>query len=351
MATPTFFRPREGGRCHHGAILMSWPGPENPNYGEDEISKLKRELTAIATTISDYEHVTLLVHSKELSEAETTFQSCGTYGVKIQSTDMNDLEFWMRDVAPTFVFAEGPFHSGLHGIDFNFNGWGGRYLSVSNARLARQFLADSSVPRVETPIVLEGGALETDGEGTLLVTESSILNPNRNANVSRETIEQELCRLLGISKIIWVPGLKGYEVIDAHIDAWVRFVAPGRVVLNDPGPNRHVLTAVHNTTKQILSLATDANGRRFEIIDLPEAGRERLKPINPDLCLNYVNFLLVNGAIIIPRFGDYQADGKARDIFQALFSERMVIQVYLSEIALNGGGIHCVTQDIPGKER
>ena len=199
--------------------------------------------------------------------------------------------------------------------------------------------------------ILEGGALETDGEGTLLVTESSILNPNRNANVSREIIEQELCRLLGISKIIWVPGLKDYEVTDAHIDVWVRFVAPGRVVLNDPGPDRHVLTAVHEATKQVLSLATDAKGRRFEIIDLPEAGIECLGPINPDLCLNYVNFLLVNGAVIVPRFGDHQADDKARDILQTLFPERKVIQVYLSEIALNGGGIYCVTQDIPGKER
>lgn len=349
MAPPIFFRPREGG--HHRAILMAWPGPENPNYGEDEIFRVKSELAAIATTISDYEPVILLVHSKDIPEAQTTFQSCGTYGVEIKSTDMNDLEFWMRDVAPTFVFAKGPSHSGLHGIDFNFNGWGGRYFSVSNAHLARKFLADSSIPRVETPIVIESGALETDGEGTLLVTESSILNPNRNANVSRETIEKELCRLLGISKIIWVPGLKDYEVTDAHIDVWVRFVAPGRVVLNDPGPNRHVLTAVHNTTKQILSLATDAKGRKFEIIDLPGAGIERLEPINPDLCLSYVNFLFVNSAVIIPRFGDHQADDKARDILQTLFPERKVIQVYLSEIALNTGGIHCVTQDIPEKER
>lgn len=349
MATPTFFRPREG--SHHGAILMAWPGPKNPNYGEDEVSKLKSELAAIAMAISDYEPVTLLVHSSDLSEAETTFQSCGTYGVKIQSTDMNDLEFWMRDVAPTFVFAEGPSHLGLHGIDFNFNGWGGRYPSASNARFAKQFLADSSIPRVDTPIVLEGGALETDGEGTLLVTESSILNPNRNANFYRETIEKELCRLLGISKVIWFSGLKGYEVTDAHIDVWVRFVAPGKVVLNDPGLNRHMLTAVHDTIKQVLSLSTDAKGRQFEIIDLPGAGRDHLAPVNPDLCLNYVNFLLVNDAVIIPQFGDHLADDKARDIFQVLFPERKVIQVYLGEIVRNAGGIHCVTQDIPGKER
>lgn len=324
--------------------------PENPNYGENETSKLKTELSTIATIISDYEPVTILVHSKDLSEAETTFQGCGTYEVGIEPTNMNDLEIWMRDIAPTFVFAEGPSHSDLHGIDFNFNGWGVKYFSASNACLSRQFLADSNIPRVETSIVVEGGALETEGEGTLLVTDSSILNPNRNANISQGTIEKELRQLLGIFKIIWVPGLKDYEVTDAHIDIWARFVAPGRVVLNDPGPNRHMLTTIHETTKQILLLATDAKGRKFEIIDLPEAGR-RLEPINPELCLSYVNFLLISDAIIIPRFGDHLADNKAKDALQTLFPERKVIQICLGEIALNGGGIHCVTQDIPAKGR
>lgn len=141
----------------------------------------------------------------------------------------------MRDAAPTFVFSETLSFPGHHGIDFNSNGLGGRYPSTSNAGFARQFLADSGIPRVETSIILEGGALETDGEGTSLATESSIIDPNRNPNVSRETTDQELCRLLGVSKIIWVLGLKGYEVTDAHIDIWARFVAPGKVVLNNPG--------------------------------------------------------------------------------------------------------------------
>ena len=257
----------------------------------------------------------------------------------------------MRDAAPTFVFSETLSFPGLHGIDFNSNGLGGRYPSTSNAGFARQFLADSGIPRVETSIVLEGGALEIDGEGTLLATESSIINANRNPNVSRETTDQELYRLLGVSKIIWVPGLKGYEVTDAHIDIWARFVAPGKVVLNNPGQHRPKLTAVHNEIKEILSQATDAKGRKFEVIDLPDAGIDRPGPIDPDLCLNYVNYLLVNSAVIAPQFGDHQADAKARDILQSLFPERKVIQVYLEEIALNGGGVHCVTQDIPRRWR
>ncbi|KAB8075234.1 hypothetical protein BDV29DRAFT_190345 [Aspergillus leporis] len=347
VAYTAFFMPYEG--CHHEGILMAWPGPENANYGKDESARIKSELTTIAKAISDYEPVVLLVHSTQFSEAVATFQSCGVYGVEIKSTDMNDIEFWMRDVAPTFVFPEGSSASGLHGIDFNFNGWGGRYPSANNARLSRQFLTDSNIPRVETSIVLEGGALETDGEGTLLATESSIINGNRNPNISRETIEQELRRLLGVSKIIWVPGLKDYEVTDFHIDFWARFVAPGKVVLDVPGPNQRALTPAFDTTKEILLQATDAEGRRLELVYLPEADLVGGEPIDPDLCLSYVNYLLVNGAVIIPQFGDHQADNKARDIFRALFPDRKVIQVHLKEIIQNGGSIHCVTQQLPGR--
>ncbi|KAF7587754.1 hypothetical protein BBP40_006799 [Aspergillus hancockii] len=346
----TFYRPYEGDPRHNGVIIMAWPGPENPNYAKPVISKLKSELSAIAKAISDYEPVMLLVNDKDLSDAETTFQSCGSQ-VEIKSTDMDDLEMWMRDVAPTFVFAERSSHSGLHGIDFNFNGWGGRYPSTNSAHLARQFLVDRSIPRVETPIVVEGGAIEADGEGTLLATEASIINPNRNPNVSREFIEQELRRLLGVSKIIWVPGMKDKDTTDGHVDAWVRFVAPGKVVLNDPGPGQHVLTEVYNTTKQILSQATDAKGRHLEIIDLPQAGTGGSEPIDPALSLNYVNYLLVTGAVIVPQFGDHQADDKAREILQALFPERKVVQVYIDQVAWNGSGVHCVTQEILGDRK
>ena len=333
----------------HEAILMAWPGPQNPIYTRQEISSLKTELTAIATAISNYEPVTLLVHSGDLSEAETALQSdCGTYGVQIETTDTADLEFWMRDVAPVFVFSDRSSHSGFYGIDFNFNGWGGRYPSTGNAHFARQFLASRGIPRIQTPLVLEGGALETDGEGTLLLTESSVINPNRNPNVNRETIEHELCWLLGVSKIIWVPGLKDHEVTDGHIDGWARFVAPGKVVLHYPGPNKRSLTPVYNKNKEILSQATDASGRKLELVDLPGAALESPEPVAPDLSLEYVNYLLVNGAVIMPGFGDRQ-DDRARNIVQALFPERKVVQVYIKTIAFAGGGIHCVTQEIPGK--
>ncbi|OGM41842.1 hypothetical protein ABOM_009636 [Aspergillus bombycis] len=319
-----FYMPHEGHPCCHGKIIMAWPGPDNPNYKKCQIARMRNELIAIAKAICQFQTVILLVHSTEVPDAKRAFQD-----------------------SPTLVISQGTARSSLHGVDFNFNGWGGRYPSTNNTRLAKEFLTERHIPRVKTSIVLEGGALETDGEGTLLATESSIQNPNRNPSVSRVTIEQELHRLLGVSKIIWLPGLKGYEVTDGHIDIWARFVAPGKVVLNKPSSDNDVLRAVYDTNKRVLGQAADANGRNLELFEIQEARMDGPIPSDADLCLSYVNYVLVKGAVIASRFGDEKADTMALRTLQKLFPNREVVQVYLEEIALNGGGIHCVTQQIP----
>lgn len=255
----------------------------------------------------------------------------------------------MRDVAPTFVFSQDT-NSSLHGVDFNFNGWGDRYPSASNSHLAGYFLHDARIPRVESSIVMEGGSLELDGQGTLLATESSILNPNRNPDMTRQDVEKELRRVLGVEKVIWVPGVKDEDVTDAHIDALARFTAPGKIVLSRPSLDDEVWSAVYLDTKRILSEAMDAHGRTFEITELPEADVNDIESPETDMVLGYVNYLLVNGGVIAPRFGSRKADAKAKEILQDLFPEREIVQVYLNEIAINGGGIHCMTQQIPASK-
>lgn len=320
---------------------MAWPGPRIPHYAKSEIKGIKDEISDIARAVSHYAPVSLLVNTAAINEAQKAFQDAGKHGVSIAGTDKDDLEPWMRDIAPTFVVGEG-----VHGIDFNFNGWGGKYPSKNNASLAQEILAAREIPRVQTDLVLEGGALEVDGEGTLLVTESSILNPNRNATLSREHVETELFRLLGVSKIIWLPGVRDAEVTDAHIDSWVRFIAPGKLLLNDPGPGKGVDSEVFQTNKRILAQETDAQGRRFELLSLREAEPQQGDD-EPDLCLSYVNYLLVNRAVIAPRFGDHAADQHALSVLKAAFPGREVVQVGLEYLALIGGGVHCVTQQIP----
>lgn len=347
-ANSRFYMPDEGKQ--HEATLMAWPGNNNPNYQDPgSLQRMKAELVDIAKAISDFEPVTMIVSSGQVSDAEREFASCGEYGVDIKPTTADDLEPWMRDIAPTFVLTRGV-HRDLYGADFNFNGWGGRYPSSSNADLARELLDDWYISRLQSSIVLEGGALDVDGEGTMLATESSILNPNRNKNATRQTIERELHRILGVTKVIWVPGVKNKDVTDAHIDALARFSSPGKVVLSRPSPGDPVWTKVYNDTRNILSQATDSKGRALEVVELPDADASDIDRSEPDMVVSYINYLLVNGAVIAPRFGSHKSDAEAKQILQRVFPERKIVQVSLNEIAVNGGGIHCMTQQIPALE-
>ncbi|KAL5342506.1 hypothetical protein BJX70DRAFT_394725 [Aspergillus crustosus] len=203
-------------------------------------------------------------------------------------------------------------------------------------------------PCISTKVVLEGGALKTDGEGTLISTESSILNTNRNPQLTRGRIEFDLQRLLGVEKVIWLPGLWDMDVTDAHVDAWVRVIEHGRLLLNNPGSGKVVETECYETNRRILSQAVDAQDRRFELVDLPEADSGELAKENPDLCYSYVNYLLVNGAVVAPRFGGREANEKAEGMLRGVFPGRDVVQVYLRELAGCGGRVHCMTQEIPG---
>ncbi|KAB8221635.1 hypothetical protein BDV33DRAFT_202374 [Aspergillus novoparasiticus] len=265
-----FYMPHEGHPYCQGKIIMAWPGPNNPNYENRQIARIKIELIAIAKTICHFQTVILLVHSTKVPEAERAFQDCGMYGIEIQVTDVSDLEFWMRDVAPTFVISEGSSRSVPHGIDFNFNGWVSR--------------PETNPPR-----------------GNFDRSRRRRVGNGRRENVtSRVAIEKELRRLLGASKIIWLSGLKGYEVTDTHIDIWDRFVAPGKVVLNKPRSDNEVLRAAYDASKRILSQATDAKGRHFELFDIQEARLDGPISSDSNLCLSYVNYVVVNGAIIAP---------------------------------------------------
>ena len=347
-ASSRFYMPDEGNP--HQETIMAWPGNNNSNYRyPGSLQRMKAELVDIANAISGFEPVTLIVSSDQVSDAERQLASCGQYGVDIKPTTADDLEPWMRDIAPTFVLSRGS-HPALYGADFNFNGWGGRYPSSSNADLARDLLRDWYIPRLQSSIVLEGGALDVDGEGTMLATESSILNPNRNKDVTREAIERELHRILGVAKVIWVPGVKNKDVTDAHIDALARFTSPGKVVLSRPSPGDPVWTKVYNDTRNILARATDARGRALEVVELPDADVSDIEESEPDMVVSYINYLLVNGAVIAPRFGSPRSDTVAKEILQSVFPKREIVQVYLNEIAVNGGGIHCMTQQIPELE-
>jgi agmatine deiminase len=253
-------------------------------------------------------------------------------------------DLWMRDSGPVFVITE---NGDKAAVDFNFNGWGEKQDYDDDAEVAAFVGSRAGVRRIKTDLVLEGGGIEIDGQGTTIITESCVLNANRNPGVSKTQCERELERLLGLEKIIWLPGIKGKDITDGHTDFYARFARPGVVIAGydpDPASFDHAVTKRH---LEILRKTTDAQGRRLELVVLEAPSRVREKFANDEFAAGYINFYVCNGAVIAPEFGDPRADTAASRALQSVFPEREVIQINVDGIAAGGGGIHCTTQQEP----
>ncbi|MEV2274796.1 agmatine deiminase family protein [Nocardiopsis sp. NPDC049922] len=321
----------------HVRTFMSWPPLDS--VWEDMARDVQDDIAGIARALSEFEPVVMLAAAEEAGAAR---RACGS-GVEVIEVATDDL--WMRDTGPTFV--EGP--QGLAGIDLHFNGWGGKQQHGHDAQVARAVLEYADVPRVDAPLVGEGGSLEVDGHGTLLVTESSLVNANRNPGLSRDAIEDSLKDLVGADKVIWFTGVKGRDITDYHVDSLARFGENGVVLLSRAwdGDGPDVWTRAYDQARGVLENATDARGRTFEIVDLPEPDPATLGRRGEDFLGSYANYYLANDAVLIPRFGDRDADGRAAAIIGDLYPDREVVQLEIHTIAEGGGGIHCATQQQP----
>ena len=205
------------------------------------------------------------------------------------------------------------------------------------------------VRRFTAPFVSEGGALVVDGQGTVMATESSIINPNRNPGQSKSRLTAEICDYLGASKMIWVPGLRGHDITDDHIDGLARFARGPEVVVDQPA-DPHASNAWAVSERQalrILRRSADSTGRLLRCRISRES--KTIPPHeNPRLFVNvYVNWYVCNGAVLIPKFGDPRADAAARHMVRGLYPHREVIQLTIDNLAEGGGGIHCATQQQP----
>ncbi|MFJ2223267.1 agmatine/peptidylarginine deiminase [Streptomyces anulatus] len=323
----------------HARTFMSWPALESV-WAED-LPYVREDIARIARAIAEYEYVVMLARPDQRKAAQ---RACGSQ-VEVIPLAVDDM--WARDTVPVFVEEGGE----VIGVDFNFNGWGDKQEHTNDARVGRTLLTKYGIPRVEAPLVAEGGSFETDGEGTLLITESSIVNENRNPGLSRDDIEADLIETLGVDKVVWLKGVRGQDITDAHVDSLVRFTAPGVVLLDQafPGTPPDSWSRAADQARAVLSKATDARGRRFEVIDLPQPDLDRITGEGDDFVSAYANFYVANDSVFMPRFGDRKADDKARGILQEQFPDRDIVPVVIDTVASGGGGIHCATHDQPGK--
>ena len=322
----------------HARTWMAF-GASTAIWSKKLLPEVRRNLVTIATTIARYEPVSMLVREEDYAIAAKLL---GNSAVKLVVAPLDDL--WMRDTGAVFVTnANGK----KAAVNFNFNGWGEKQDFDQDAEVAPLVAKTAGVPLLETDLVLEGGGIEVDGHGTAIITESCVLNANRNPGVSKAACEAELKRLLGLQKIIWLPGIKGKDITDGHTDFYARFARPGVVVAGyDPDPQSfdHAVTKRH---LDILKTATDAQGNKLEVAVMTAPSKVREQYANNDFAAGYINFYVCNGAVIAPEFGDAKADKAAYDTLQKLFPEREIVQINIDGVAAGGGGIHCTTQQEP----
>ncbi len=320
----------------HERTFMQWPVSVDV-YGRKLLSRVQASIALIANTIATYEPVVMLVADAQTAEARKVLSA----NVELWNIPTDDL--WCRDSGPTFVKdATGA----LAVAHIRFNGWGNKQPHSNDALIAERVARRLGLPLLDTGLVGEQGGVEHDGAGTVLAHASSWANPNRNDG-SQAEIGEKLLKALGGEKMIWAPGIAGKDITDYHIDALARFVAPGKALIqlgDEIDPDDPWSVSGHETLG-ILQQATDARGKKLEIIRLPDPVNIRSR--KADFVASYVNYYVCNGAVIAAQFGDKVADAKAKALLQSLYPGRTVEMLNIDAIGESGGGIHCATQQQP----
>jgi agmatine deiminase len=316
---------------------MAWPSRDD--QWVDGLAAAQKTYAAVAQAIRRFEPVRMVV---EPNHAVAARAQCGA---EIDIVEFPIDDPWMRDSGPTFLTHPNGTRAGAA---WRFNSWGGKSPDYAgNARLAGRVLDSAGVPMYQSSLCLEGGAIHTDGEGTVITTESVVLNANRNPGIDKRAAERELCEALGATRVIWLPGDPDgihCDITDGHIDGLISFVKPG-VVLYESDPSATSAAArLAADNRRALESAVDASGRRLQIISIDDA--YEVETPHRMFCRSYVNFYIANGGIVMPAYG-VPGDARARSILTSAYPGREIMQVDVTRLASGGGGIHCITQQQP----
>jgi agmatine deiminase len=343
----------------HSGCWMAWP--ERPDNWRLGAKPAQQAYAAVAEAINVCEPVTMAV-------SDAQFEHCrAVLSPTIRVVEVSTDDAWMRDVGPSFLLdASG----GRRGVDWRFNAWGGLDGGLyfpwdRDERVASKVLEVEGADRYRAPIVLEGGAIHVDGEGTVLATEECLLNPNRNPELSRAQIEQTLFEHLGAEKMIWLGRGVYNDETDGHVDNLACFARPGLVLLTWSEDEADPQHAISRDALERLQAATDARGRSLEVIRLPSPGPITISEHEAGgvdavagsmprrggnrLAASYVNFYPATERIVMPLL-DERVDDDAARVLRGCFPDREIVGVSAREILLGGGNIHCITQQVPTRQ-
>lgn len=320
----------------HSGCWMGWPQRESIWHGH--IEGARDDYARVARAIAQCEPLTMLAHPAHTADAS------GRCGAAVRVLPMPLDDSWLRDSGPTFVLdAAGARAAAV----FTFNAWGAKCLPFDqDAAVGRRVATLASARVFCSDLIVEGGGFLSDGEGTLITAESCVLNPNRNPGWTKAQADAELRAMLGVQKVIWLPGDLTDGATDGHVDGYVAFFRPAAVLCEtvaDPADPRFAIMAEN---RRVLESQTDARGRRFELLPIVEAPRAAVPDGEELYCRSYVNFYLANGAVIAPAYGIAE-DAAAAATLRRAYPDRQIVPLELRDLFRGGGGIHCITQQEP----
>ncbi|MGU3291934.1 agmatine deiminase family protein [Williamsia sp. M5A3_1d] len=323
-------------------VWMAYP-VEGYSLGDTEAEREQARATwaAVAHAVADFEPVTVIVDPAEIGHARRHLSSA----ITLVEAPLDDA--WARDIGPTFVLDE---NGRLGAVDWVFNGWGAAEWATwgNDQHIATLIAQLSGAERIDSPMVNEGGGIQVDGAGTVLLTETVQRGEGRNPSWSREQVEAELTRTIGTTTAIWLPrgltrdndtfGTRG------HVDIVAAFPTPGTVLVHDQTDPGHPDHAVSADIIELLSNATDDAGSRLDIVRVPAP--QTLTDAGGFVDHSYINHLVVNGGVIACAFGDTN-DEQAAAILADVYPGREVVTVDARPLFDRGGGIHCITCQQP----
>jgi len=340
----------------HAGCWMLWP--ERKDNWRLGARPAQSAFAAVATAIATGEQVTVGASAAQFVQARSMLPDA------IRVVEMSSNDAWMRDVGPTFVVGK---KGGLRAVDWSFNAWGGLNGGLyfpwdQDDLVARKVAEIEGSDRYRPPLILEGGSIHVDGEGTLITTEECLTNPNRNPHMDKGQLEILLHEYLGVTHVIWLGKGVVEDETDGHVDNLCAFVRPGEVVLTWTDNKRDPQYKVSMDAYERLMEARDAKDRRLKVHKLIQPGpltrtaqeaagldvsdNVAARPAGQRLAASYVNFYIGNSTVVMPLL-DSKRDKVAANQLRRLFPERRLIGVQSREILLGGGNIHCITQQVP----
>jgi agmatine deiminase len=326
----------------HRALWLGFPS--HADLWEEDLEPAQREVADLARALAGpgAERVRLMAYGEAAAAAARALLD-DVRGVEVVQGQFGDI--WFRDTGPIFVKDVNGESVRDSAQAFVFNGWGGKYQLPYDDQVAEQIAAAAGAPLETHDFVLEGGAVDHDGLGTVLTTRQCLLNPNRNPGWTEAQAEAALARALGARKVLWLGDGLENDHTDGHVDNLARFVAPGVVACPVAWGRDDPNAAVYDETARLLSGLTDARGAPLQVMRVPSPGRV-LDEEGHAIPASHMNFLIANGAVVVPVYEE-SSGAFAVEALRGLFPERRVIGLPSTAILTGGGSFHCISQQEP----